>query len=68
MTFSLELSRPSFATLGDDMKQLSAAVQSLTWRDRFRIVNLWFVVCSIGNVFGLICASRLVSALEHLSL
>lgn len=63
---SLDLSRPSLAAVADDMRELSHAVQSLTWRDRFRIVNLWFLVSSIGNIFGLFCAARVVFFLTDL--
>lgn len=52
-------SRLSLATLGD-------AVRALTWRDRFRVVNLWVLVSSLGNAFGLFCAGRVALGMADL--
>lgn len=48
----------TLATIEADLKLLTEAFESLTWKDRWMIFNLWFVVSSFGNLFGLLYSSR----------
>eukprot|EP01039_Chlorochromonas_danica_P011155 gene11155-12434_t len=54
-----EMRKPSLALLGEEVLLLRAAVQALSWRDALRIVNLWFLVSSVGNFFALVVAARI---------
>lgn len=53
------LRQMTLATMDEDLKLLRDALDSLTWRDIFMIVNLWFVVSTLGNAFALLFACRL---------
>lgn len=48
----------TLATIEADLRLLTDAFEGLTWRDRLMIFNLWFLVSTIGNLFGLIYSSR----------
>lgn len=50
----ISLRWPSFDELDEDLLLLTNAMESLTWSDSFRILNLWFVIATLGNVFGFI--------------
>jgi hypothetical protein len=51
----------TLATIDEDMKLLREALDSLTWNDILMIVNIWFIVSSLGNVFALLFACRIVT-------
>lgn len=36
------------------------AIRSLSWEDVFIIINIWFLVSSIGNLFALIYSACIV--------
>lgn len=48
----------TLATIEADLKLLTEAFESLTWKDRWTIFNLWFLVSTVGNLFGLMYSSR----------
>lgn len=48
----------SFASVEEDLQLLRQAFKSLTWKDKLKIINLWFVVSTFGNIFALIYSAR----------
>jgi hypothetical protein len=50
----------TLATIEADIRLLTEAFEGLTWKDRLMIFNLWFLVSTVGNLFGLIYSSRII--------
>lgn len=44
---------PSFDDIDEDLQEFTNALEFLTWQDYFRIINLWVVVATFGNLFSL---------------
>lgn len=46
--------------LEENIVLLKEAITSLTWEDVFIIINLWFLVATIGNLFAFVYSIRFV--------
>jgi hypothetical protein len=52
------LSRSGMSQFEAEIEQLKDAIVSLSWEDMFAIINLWFVVSTLGNIFALVYSIR----------
>jgi hypothetical protein len=59
-TTSIDSTHSRMSQLEADIAVFQQAIRSLTWEDVFIIINLWFLVSSIGNLFALIYSIRIV--------
>jgi hypothetical protein len=59
-TTSIDSTHSRLSQLEADIAVFQQAIRSLTWEDVFIIINLWFLVSSIGNLFALIYSIRIV--------